>query len=332
MDIPEKLVDKSFHQIKKWYQGFLELQKHGPVRKQESTSTHICMHCNNQYEGDYCNVCGQKYDVDRITWSYVYQNIFTGLLNLGEGFLRTLIDLLYRPGYMIRDYLEGHRKPYFKPFQLLFVLSAIFLIYMQVTLPDELNRFKEFSEQGFNTNVMAESVDTTSMNEEQKNMIDYIAANYFKVANFISKIEVPPSVKKIFNMTKNWVSGNMAATILMLLPFWYLATKRTFRKTEYGKKMNGPERLVSLVYIGCQFILLTFIILFNFQIFGTVSPLTPFFIYLLWSYDHCQLFQISYLRALKLTMFMCLRIDIYIFIFAITMGAITMQLAYLFGN
>jgi hypothetical protein len=139
---------------------------------------------------------------------------------------------------MIRDYLEGHRKPYFKPFQLLFVLSAIFLIYMQVTLPDELNRFKEFSEQGFNTNVMAESVDTTSMNEEQKNMIDYMAANYFKVANFISKIEVPPSVKKIFNMTKNWVSGNLAATILMLLPFWYLATKRTFRKTEYGKKID----------------------------------------------------------------------------------------------
>ncbi len=332
MDKPEILVDKSFHQIKKWHQGFLELQKHGPVRKQESTSTHICMHCNNQYEGDYCNVCGQKYDVDRITWSYVYQNIFTGLLNLGEGFLRTLIDLLYRPGYMIRDYLEGHRKPYFKPFQLLFVLSAIFLIYMELAMPNDMDRFKEFTEYDVNSSVFVESVNTAPIDKEQKDMIDHLRDNYNKVVNLFSKIKLPPKVQKLFDLTKNWITGNMAASILMVLPFWYVATKRTFRKTEYGQKMNGPERLVSIVYIGCQFILLIFLIVLYYQLFDSIPFWAWLWIYFLWAVLHHQLYQISFLRALKLTIFLALRIEIYLFIFAIVMGTITIQLAYLFGN
>lgn len=113
MDRIRLITDKGIHQVKGWYEAFIHLQKYGPTRRQKSTSSHVCLHCNNEYVGDYCPVCGQRFDVERFTWSYVYQNIFTGLFNLGEGFLRTLVDLLYRPGYMIRDYLEGHRKPYF---------------------------------------------------------------------------------------------------------------------------------------------------------------------------------------------------------------------------
>ena len=318
--------------MKIWYRTFVHLQKHGPYIRHNLTSSHTCLHCNNTYTGNYCPVCGQKHDVQRFTWSYVYQNIFTGLFNLGEGFLRTLLDLLYRPGYMIRDYLEGHRKPYFKPFQLMFVLSAIFLIYMQITMPNELDRLKEFSEYDLNSSVLVESVNNTSMDEEQKNMIDHLTADFNKVVQFITQIKVPPVVHKVFNMTKDWIKGNMAASIIMLLPFWYFATKRTFRKTEYGKKMNGPERLVSIVYIGCQWILLVFIIVFYFQLFNDLPITAWFLVFVYWIFDHYQLYQISFLRALKLTILLALRIELYLFIFAIIMGTITMQLALIFAK
>ena len=40
---------------------------------------------------------------------------------------RTLRELFWRPGYMVRDYLNGHRQFYFPPFKLLAVV-IVFLI------------------------------------------------------------------------------------------------------------------------------------------------------------------------------------------------------------
>ena len=41
---------------------------------------------------------------------------------------RTLRELFWRPGYMVRDYLNGHRQFYFPPFKLLAVV-IVFLIF-----------------------------------------------------------------------------------------------------------------------------------------------------------------------------------------------------------
>ena len=37
-------------------------------------------------------------------------------------------DLLLRPGYMIRDYLQGMQMAYFPPFKMLFLLTALSLL------------------------------------------------------------------------------------------------------------------------------------------------------------------------------------------------------------
>ena len=42
--------------------------------------------------------------------------------------LRSLRDLMLRPGYMIRDYLSGMRSAYFPPFKMFFLLAAFSLI------------------------------------------------------------------------------------------------------------------------------------------------------------------------------------------------------------
>ena len=326
------IVDKSMFRMKVWYRTFVHLQKHGPYIRHNLTSSHTCLHCNNTYTGNYCPVCGQKHDVQRFTWSNVFQNVFTGLFNLGEGFLRTLLDLLYRPGYMIRDYLAGHRKPYFKPFQLLFVLSAILLICLQLTMPYNATLLKEYINSDYNSKEITEAINQSAIPEDQKDMIDQLSADFDKVTQLFSRIKVHPTIKHLIEITTDWISGNIAASILVLLPFWYFATKRSFRKTEYGKQMNGPERILSIVYIGGQLILLLFLMVLYFLIFNS----TPLFFWIImtfyWFFDHYQLYQVSFLRSLRLTLFMTFRIWLYLFIFAIIMGTITMQLALIFAK
>ena len=64
-----------------------------------------------------------------------FRIILSGFFNIDHGFSRNLIELLYRPGYMIRDYLKGKRVHYYKPFQTLFVLAALYIMGVQLIDP-----------------------------------------------------------------------------------------------------------------------------------------------------------------------------------------------------
>ncbi len=84
-----------------------------------------CKNCGNQFEGKFCNVCGQKASTYRITWKEVWHHLPHAILHLNEEFLYTVKELTVRPGDMIREYLEGKRKPHFNPFLMLTLLAGL---------------------------------------------------------------------------------------------------------------------------------------------------------------------------------------------------------------
>jgi len=101
--------------LKQTYRRFREWQK-APVRFERKTSeSHLCANCGESYEGDYCPVCGQKYDVGRADWAGVFQDfkLFRGVG--ATTVLSFLLHLLGRPGYMIGDYIDGRRQACSKP-------------------------------------------------------------------------------------------------------------------------------------------------------------------------------------------------------------------------
>lgn len=99
-----------------------------------------CQNCGTTYTGNYCNRCGQSRNTPRYRLSNALKNIMGGFFNIDSGFARTLTELLYRPGYMIRDYIGGKRVQYFRPFQTLFVLAALYIMMVQLVDPEALNR------------------------------------------------------------------------------------------------------------------------------------------------------------------------------------------------
>ena len=99
---------------------------------------YTCKNCGEVYAGNYCTRCGQTYDTPRFTIRNAFQNILSGFFNIDDGFSRNLLEFLYRPGYMIRNYLDGKRVHYFKPFQTLFVLAALYVIAVQLFDPTSM--------------------------------------------------------------------------------------------------------------------------------------------------------------------------------------------------
>lgn len=120
-----------------------------------SEESNICLNCYTVYTGSYCNRCGQSRNTPRYRFSNAFRNILGGFTNIDNGFGRTLLDLLYRPGYMIRDFIAGKRILYFRPFQTLFVLAALYIMAVQLVDPEALKEKKGKSPEAQRQEILA---------------------------------------------------------------------------------------------------------------------------------------------------------------------------------
>lgn len=147
-----------------WYRWIHQKQIRGKQERKDSTMDCTCKNCGKEFQGNHCPHCGQSRHTPRFTLRNACQNILSGFFNIDNGFSRNLLELLYRPGYMIRDYLKGKRVHYFKPFQTLFVLAALYIMAVQLIDPKAIKEEEETEEQtlsGLVDNIKLQKDETT---------------------------------------------------------------------------------------------------------------------------------------------------------------------------
>lgn len=88
----------------------------------------LCKNCQSQFESKFCPDCGQKASTKRFSTRILFSQLMDKLLPLNRGAIFTARRLLTRPGKMVRDYLNGKRVAYTKPFQFLLIVLAISLL------------------------------------------------------------------------------------------------------------------------------------------------------------------------------------------------------------
>lgn len=144
-----------------------------------------CKNCGHIVEGEYCNHCGQKTNVGRITFSSLLNELTESIFQIDRGFFYTLMQLFESPGKSIKEYLNGKRRRHFKPIAYLITFSTIFFIISKMigqnTWMDDL--ITGFAKGGSNK-------------EEIPEVLNWIAKNYayatlmlipvFSFASFIS--------------------------------------------------------------------------------------------------------------------------------------------------
>ena len=117
-----------FEELREKYRRFREWQKEPYRVKPMSQEPHDCPTCGTHYEGNYCPRCGQSATIGRYSFKKAFL-LFLDVWGLGNrGMFRTIRDLILRPGYMIRDYLQGMQMAYFPPFKMYFLLLALNLV------------------------------------------------------------------------------------------------------------------------------------------------------------------------------------------------------------
>jgi hypothetical protein len=104
------------------------------------TST-ACKNCGSALTGNFCQNCGQKADIHKISIKFLVHEFFHALTHADKGIIFLIKELVYRPGYVAREYIEGKRKKYFNPLSFLVIISAIYaLVVLKSGYFEELGR------------------------------------------------------------------------------------------------------------------------------------------------------------------------------------------------
>ncbi len=109
-----------------------------------------CLNCENEFEGAFCNLCGQKAATHRFTMHEWLHEIPHSLFHIDSGFFHTLRALFVRPGNAVREYLEGRRKLLFSPFLYVLIWCGVYVVIShffenpaKTAKPLELSNIKE---------------------------------------------------------------------------------------------------------------------------------------------------------------------------------------------
>lgn len=86
----------------------------------------ICKNCNNHFEGNFCNNCGQSAHTHKLNMHFIWHDLQHGLFHFDHGIFYTLRQLLTRPGHTTREFIDGKRVKHFKPLSLVVVLATLY--------------------------------------------------------------------------------------------------------------------------------------------------------------------------------------------------------------
>jgi hypothetical protein len=106
------------------------------------TDARPCPNCGELLWGQYCAACGQRARVRMITFWELLKDAGDLLASLDSRIWRTLGLLMFRPGRLTLDYLQGKRARYVPPARL-FIASSIVFFFLAT-----LNARLEFNEGG----------------------------------------------------------------------------------------------------------------------------------------------------------------------------------------
>lgn len=265
----------------------------------DDSTMRTCPNCRRRFVGSFCPRCGQSGTWSRYTFKRAILN-FLDIWGLGNRpMFQTMRELFVRPGYMVRDYLNGQRQRYFPPFKMLAVMALLLVFVTWLTNQKHYSFLGDIVR--IYNNSFAEKLSAMSLSSGVSGIIDAL----FRLLTFLSS---------------NPLYEYLCLGVLYVLCVW-IAFKRVSR-------FNLVETYIFLVFILVQFLLCIIPLRFCTGIYGLLNDvvssqsITPIkliesqflqilhevflgifskswiFLLLLWVYDFHQFYQLGFRKTI----------------------------------
>ena len=224
---------EKYRQFKKW--------QHKPHQVAPlSEEMHECATCGTHFEGNYCPRCGQSAQIGRYSFKKALL-LFLDVWGVGNrGMFRSIRDLLFRPGYMIRDYLRGMQMAYFPPFKMLFLLCTLSILVNSGMNIQGVNRFKELEEE-FSITVEVDNSEEKTDKKLTKSEIE----KQRKKKEILDKWDSGETFLEGYK----WVNKNIAIVYLGCLLLFSVPLYLMFRHSPAIPDLRFSECFVAMIYI-----------------------------------------------------------------------------------
>ena len=249
----------------------------------QSEITRKCSSCRTEFQGNYCPRCGQASSVGKFSFKKALLH-FLDVWGMGNrSMFRALRDLVFRPGYMIRDYLSGKQSAYFPPFKMFFILMTISLLIdegfsLEVVRPPQ-HENGNYNEEWVQ-NEMAASLDlniSLSDKEKQSTLYKYLSSvvDYIKDTNIYSH-----NIKFSDFLLPLWYKNPAIFSLLMLFVF-YWPIYFLFQHSPNVPNLSFSEFVVLVVYTSNSYSIFSILgSLINWNAFYIVFNLIAYFMVL----------------------------------------------------
>jgi hypothetical protein len=97
-----------------------------------SPSEQTCKNCGTTTEGNFCPACGQRTSVHKVTFKETFGDLARALSPVNGPLLITARNLIIRPGVILRNYLDGKRRTYYRPVSFFILTTVVYLIIRSV--------------------------------------------------------------------------------------------------------------------------------------------------------------------------------------------------------
>ncbi|HEX8783696.1 MAG TPA: DUF3667 domain-containing protein, partial [Steroidobacteraceae bacterium] len=98
-----------------------------------TAATARCDNCGAAVSGHFCAACGQRLEAPVQSLLHFTREATEDLTHADSRLWRTIGALLFRPGYLTREFLAGRRARYLPPVRLYLVISVAFFLWASAT-------------------------------------------------------------------------------------------------------------------------------------------------------------------------------------------------------
>lgn len=250
------IKDKITYLIRR-YRIYLERGKSIPAL---SLTTTTCKHCGTEYRGNYCPRCGQSHKAGSYRNKKMYKTFREAYPMLSNAFFRTIIELITRPGYMIRDYFRGHQVIYLGPVTTLVVAISCITICGHIYDEIELSSFPK-------KEITQPQVDSSGKTEKEiykKWGLTITSKDDGRMDNGV--------VAAIWRVFREKLEDDTTLFLFAIFPMYGLAARRAFKKCKFvAHPLTVSAHYMTFVYLYALHALIPL-------------PIPVMLFYLVWTY------------------------------------------------
>ena len=275
--VAEAWLKELFRPVTVRYRAFHIRQIRGKVPAPLSTEGCTCRNCGHSFTGNFCPRCGQSRGIYRFQLKHAAGNILRSLFRVDGKFGHTLIALLYRPGHLMRGFMQGRRAAYSMPLQTLFLLIAFYLLAVQLVIPqiqeektqttdtekaERIRKSLAELQQGRDeeTDSLTMPIWDAAIALQKQNLAEVLPADSLRAnerlrndeeTNFISSNNVTrqidaafsqiPFLNRVWSLLKRWGHGNRTLHVIATLPLFAIGTYWSFQNR--WQRHRHPRRV-----------------------------------------------------------------------------------------